>query len=133
MPARDIPREQWPEFLDDFSRQHRAWLTTIEPAIRGVAARPLRAVEPVREGGTLAAIEISFVGDSGSDTVRVEHPIALRLRQTAEDADQAIEIIDDEGFCTRVGFRTSAPPELLDGIAPGELSTANPVGKTDRD
>jgi hypothetical protein len=130
VPAVDIPREQWPDFLDTFSRQHRAWLTTIEPSVRGIEARPLRAVEPVREGGVLSAIEISFAGDSGGDTIRVEHPIALRLRQTTEGADQAIEITDDEGFCTRVGFRTTtAPSDMLDGIAPGELIDSDTPGR----
>jgi hypothetical protein len=132
MPAIDIPRDQWPEFLDTFSRQHRAWLTTVEPDIRGgTAARPLRAVEPVRERGTLAAIEISFAGDSGGDRVRVENPIALRLHQTAEGADRAIEITDDEGFCTRIGFRTTAPSDMLDGIAPGELPDSDAQGRKD--
>ncbi|HYT77389.1 MAG TPA: hypothetical protein VEL79_21715 [Vicinamibacterales bacterium] len=130
MPAKDIPREHWAEFLDTFSRQHRAWLTTIEPSVRGVEARPLRAVEPVREGGVLSAIEIVFAGDASGDTVRVERPIALRLRQTPEGADQAIEITDDEGFCTRVGFRTtSAPSDMLDGIAPGELIDSDRPGR----
>jgi hypothetical protein len=130
MQAIDIPRERWPEFLDMFSRQHRAWLTTIEPSIRGVEARPLRAVEPVRERGVLSAIDISFAGDSASDTVRVEHPIALRLRQTAEGADRAIEITDDQGLCTRVAFRTTpAPSDMLDGIAPGELIDPDAAGR----
>ena len=100
MPAVNIPRERWAEFLDTFSRQHRAWLTTTEPAVRGVDARPLRALEPVRQGGVLTAIDISFAGDPGGDTVRVDHPVALRLHQTAEGADLAIEITDDEGFCS---------------------------------
>jgi hypothetical protein len=105
-------------------------LTTIEPSVRGIEARPLRAVEPVRERGVLSAIEISFAGDSGGDTIRVEHPIALRLRQTAEGADQAIEITDDEGFCTRVGFRTTiAPSDMLDGLAPGELVESDTPGR----
>ncbi len=130
MPAVDIPREQWADFLDTFSRQHRAWLTTIEPSVRGIEARPLRAVQPVREGGALTAIEISFAGDSGGDTIRVEHPVALRLRQTTEGADQAIEITDDEGFCTRVGFRTTtAPSDMLDGIAPGEVIESDTPGR----
>jgi hypothetical protein len=130
VPAIDIPRERWPEFLDTFSRQHRAWLTTIEPSGRGADARPLRAVELVREGGVLSAVEISFAGDSGGDTVRVEHPIALRLRQTADGAEQAIEITDDEGLCTRVGFRTTpAASDMLDGIAPGEVIDSDAPGK----
>jgi hypothetical protein len=130
VPDIDIPREQWTNFLDTFSRQHRAWLTTIEPSVRGIEARPLRALEPVRERGVLSAIEISFAGDSGGDTIRVEHPVALRLRQTTEGADQAIEITDDEGFCTRVGFRTTtAPSDMLDGIAPGELIESDTPGR----
>ena len=130
MPTIDIPREQWPEFLDTFSGQHRAWLTTVEPALRGIDARPLRAVEPVRQGGVLTAIEISFAGDPGGDTVRVEHPIAVRLHQTPEGADRAIEITDDEGFCTRVEFRTTtAPSDMLDGIAPGELIDSDTPGR----
>jgi hypothetical protein len=32
-----------------------------------------------------------------------------------------LEIVDDEGFCTRLGFRAIAEPEMLDGLAPGEL------------
>jgi hypothetical protein len=131
VPAIDIPREQWPEFLETFSRQHRAWLTTIEPAVRGGNARPLRAVEPVRQGGVLTAIEISFAGDSGGDTVRIENPITLRLHQTAEGADRALEITDEKGFCTRVGFRTTAPSDMLDGIAPGELIDSNTPGRKD--
>jgi hypothetical protein len=121
VPAVDIPREQWPEFLDTFTRQHRAWLTTVEPAVRGADARPLGAVEPVRQGGMVAAIEISFAGDSGGDTILVERPVALRLYQTDEGADRAIEITDDQGFCTRVGFRATAPSDMVDGIAPAEV------------
>jgi hypothetical protein len=76
----------------------------------------------VRQGGVLTAIDVSFAGDSGKDTFRVDHPVALRLYQTAEGADLAIEITDDKGFCTRLGFRTTtAPSAMLDGIAPGEL------------
>ena len=130
MAAIDIPRERWPEFLDAFSRQHRAWLTTIEPGVGGADARPLRALEPVRQGGLLTAIEISFAGDSAGDTFRIENPIALRLCQTAEGADRAIEITDDEGLCTRVGFRTTtAPSDMLDGIAPGELIDSDTPGR----
>ena len=28
----DVPVAEWPEFLEAFSRQHRAWLTTVEPS-----------------------------------------------------------------------------------------------------
>jgi hypothetical protein len=30
MSGREIPIAQWPEFLDQFSREHRAWLATVD-------------------------------------------------------------------------------------------------------
>jgi hypothetical protein len=122
MPTIEVPVDEWPEFLEVFSRQHRAWLITVEAPIGGVGEpRPLGAVRPERDRGRISAIEVSFAGDSGADTLRIENPMSVRVRQTAAGADQALEIRDDEGFCTRLGFRAIAQPEMLDGLAPGEL------------
>ena len=30
MLAREIPREQWNKFFDDFSKQHEGWVVTLE-------------------------------------------------------------------------------------------------------
>lgn len=118
----EVPVDEWPEFLEAFSRQHRAWLTTVEPSVGGLGeARPLGAVKPERDGRRISAIEVSFAGDSGADILRIENPMSLRVRQTAAGADRALEIVDDEGFCTRLGFRAIAKLEMLDGVAPGEL------------
>ena len=122
MPTIDVPRDQWPQFLETFSREHRAWLTTIESPLHGLAeARPLGAVTTTRHGRDVSAIEISFAGDSGADTVRVENPMSMRVHQTADGTDRALDIVDDEGLCTRIGFRVTARREMLDGMAPGEL------------
>lgn len=118
----DIPIQEWPEFLETFSRQHRAWLTRVESAAGGSGEPlPLGAVTTERDGRRVSAIEVSFAGDSGAHTIRIENPTSVRVRQTASGADQALEIVDDEGYCTRLGFRTAARPEMLDGVAPGEL------------
>ena len=126
MPSVDVPRSEWPEFLETFSRQHRAWLTTVEqPAGVMIAPvdepRPLAAVTSERDGRRVSAIEIAFAGDSQGGVVRVENPTSLRLRQTEEGADRGLEIVDDEGVCTRVRFRAAAIPEMVDGLAPGEF------------
>lgn len=122
MPTIDVPREQWAPFLETFSRQHRAWLTTIESPLDGLPkARPLGAVTTMRHGRDVSAIEISFAGDSGAGPVRVENPMSLRVHRTTEGTDRALEIVDGEGACTRIGFRVTARPEMLDGLAPGEL------------
>jgi hypothetical protein len=47
--------------------------------------------------------------------------MSVRVLQTAAGADRALEVVDDKGVCTRLGFRAIAKPEMLDGLAPGEL------------
>jgi hypothetical protein len=126
MPIVDVPPNEWPEFLDTFSRQHRAWLTTVEQQageinVSSAEPRPLAALKSERDGRRISAIEIAFAGDSHAGVVRVENPTAVRLRKTDEGADRGLEIVDDEGVCTRVRFRAAAIPEMLDGVAPGEL------------
>jgi hypothetical protein len=125
MPIVNVPREEWPEFLEAFSRQHRAWLTTVEQPVDNVPTaatepRPLAAVKPEGDQRRVSAIEITFGGDSHG-VVRVENPTFLRIRKTDDGADRGLEIVDDEGMSTHVRFRAAAVPEMLDGLAPGEL------------
>ncbi|HEY3043687.1 MAG TPA: DUF5335 family protein [Vicinamibacterales bacterium] len=125
MATRDVPRDQWKDFLDGFSRRHRAWLATVDQfggAIGhgGSTEAPLGSVTATREGRDVAAIEIAFAGD-GHIPLRVEHPRIIRVRQTGDGAETGLEIVDDEGMSTRVGFRATARPEMLDGLAPGEM------------
>jgi len=124
MPTRDVPRDQWPDFLEGFSRRHRAWLTTVDQSadvIRGGSAEaPLGAVTATHQGRDVSAIEIAFTGD-GHIPLRVEHPRILRVSQAGDGAETGLEIVDNDGVSTRVGFRATARPELLDGMAPGEI------------
>ena len=124
MPTRDVPRDQWPDFLEGFSRRHRAWLATVHQwadVIRGGSAEaPLGAVTATQQGRDVSAIEIEFTGD-GHIPLRVEHPRILRVSQAGDGAETGLEIVDDDGVSTRVGFRASARPEMLDGMAPGEV------------
>jgi hypothetical protein len=124
MQTRNVPREQWPTFLEGFSRRHRAWLATVEqisPAMgrAGAAEAPLASVTATRDGQEVA-IEISFAGD-GHVPLTIDNPTAIRVRETGDGTESGLEIVDDEGVCTRVGFRVTARPEMLDGVAPGEV------------
>jgi hypothetical protein len=125
MPTRDVPRNQWPDFLEGFSRRHRAWLATVDQSVEvirgGSAEGPLGAVKATRQGREVAAIEIEFAGD-GHVPLRVEHPRILRVSQAGDGAETGLEIVDDQGVSIRVGFRTTARPEMLDGMAPGEIT-----------
>jgi hypothetical protein len=125
MPTREVPRDQWKDFLEGFSRRHRAWLATVDQSgdaigHAGLTEAPLGAVTATRQGREVSAIEIAFAGD-GHIPLRVENPTAVRVRQTGDGAESGLEIVDDQGVSTRVGFRATARPEMLDGIAPGEI------------
>ena len=125
MATRDVPRDQWPDFLEGFSRRHRAWLTTVHQSADvihgGSAEAPLGAVTATQQGRDVSAIEIAFTGD-GHIPLRVEHPRILRVSQAGDGAETGLEIVDGDGVSTRVGFRATARPELLDGLAPAEIS-----------
>ena len=126
MPTMDVPAREWSDFLESFSLRHRAWLATIEDAgggrnEHGAKPMPLAAVTPEREGPRVRAIEISFTPESGAAAVRIDNPTAVRLRQTDAGADRALEIVDGAGHCIRIAFRAAAVPEMVDGVAPGEV------------
>jgi hypothetical protein len=117
----DVPRDQWPEFLESFSLQHRGWLARIEGPRRSITElQPLAAVIPTEQSDRPAAIEISFAGEA-TERVRVEDPSAVRVHRTDDGADQGLEIVDRQGQRTHIGFRATATPDMLDGVAPGEL------------
>jgi Family of unknown function (DUF5335) len=124
MPTRTVPRPEWPTFLESFSRRHRAWLATVEQSGEaigrvGAAEAPLGSVTALRQDKDVS-IEIAFTGD-GHVPLRIEKPRIMRVRQTDKGTESGLEIVDDDGVCTRVGFRVSARPEMLDGVAPGEV------------
>ena len=118
MSVREIPVVQWDPFLDAFSREHRAWLASVDrvhpgaPAHVEASERPLRSIE----ADAVTGIEIRL--EDG--TVRVEAPKALRVDETEEGAAQGLEIEDWSGERVRLRFRVAEPPGALDGLAPLE-------------
>jgi hypothetical protein len=128
MSARDIPRHEWPAVLAEFSREHRAWLATVERidsiGSRHVAAveRPLGSVTAEITARRIVAIDIQFQADShGSDVIHVETPTHLRMNHSDTGTARGLEIENQRGECTRILFRAIPLPETLDGVAPGEI------------
>lgn len=131
MSVRDIPTAEWPDFLQAFSRGHRAWLTTVDrvhPGARAqteVVERPLRSVTAEMSLRRIAGIEIRFQEDSHTgDTIRIDAPTHVRVDETEEGVTRGLEIQAEDGECTRLRFRAAPATALLDGIAPGEVSPA---------
>ena len=47
----------------------------------------------------------------------------VRVDETTQGIAQTLEIIDSQGVATRLRFRAAPTADMLDGVAPGELST----------
>jgi hypothetical protein len=124
MSARDIPRWQWPAFLDQFSRTHRAWLATLDEEDEGTAtAHPLRSVTPFVHNNRVVHIDIRFQDPHGREPARIHSPARVNVHETTEGIALGLEIVDDKGRATHLRFGAGARPEILDdGVAPGELS-----------
>jgi hypothetical protein len=91
MSASDIPMTQWLDFLDHFSRRHRAWLATVdrlrpvEPNHTEAVARPLASVMSQRVARGIARIEIGFQENSSArEPIRIDAPTHVRIDETAD-------------------------------------------------
>ena len=122
----DVARGEWGTFLQQFSVDHRSWLTTVErcdaadPPEVLVRDLPLLDVTVDDPCGVAGAVQVTLASEEGDvRRVRIADPIAVRLVEPPGRVPW-IEIHQATGECTRVRFRDVPLPELLDGIAPGE-------------
>jgi hypothetical protein len=126
MPTCEIPRDQWSSALDSFSRRHDGWLATLEVSSGHSAPHDEAVDKPligiVTERGARGESTISILlGGTPRDHVAhvVRAPTRVRLVQTEEGADEALQIDSEDGATTRLRFRVAALPEAVDGIAMG--------------
>ena len=130
MSLREIAESRWPEFLEQFSRSHRAWLATVDHIGPGVSHADageyaLHSVTPEKSGGRILSIEVRFQKDAREDdTVHIQAPTRVSVDETNEGTARGLEIVDEKGACTRIRFRAAPSPEMSDGVAPGELSSS---------
>jgi hypothetical protein len=120
MSIRDIPRENWRDELDSFSRQHDGWIVSLtieQPSgVSTVQARdlPLQGVSPASPNSDDIAID---VGDRGSHiTHEVRNPDGVALDVTDAGATRALIIHGHDGTTTSVEFRSPMRPEEVDGF-----------------
>ena len=125
MPTQAIPREQWNNFFNSFSRQHEGWLATLE-----IFSTDLGAQEEVRElpltGISLSSaknengIALSLGKDPGDHITHIiNEPEKVWIETTDEGVNSALEIESKDQTKTLLRFRSPALPELVDGAVPG--------------
>ena len=111
MAVHEIERGRWGEFLDEFSRAHRAWHATVErvsavgPTCIEVTNEPLRSVAAVISGKHVTEIGIEFQREGRQvPTIHVRQPQHLRVDEV-DGSIQSLEIADRSNVLTRIRFR----------------------------
>jgi hypothetical protein len=123
MPTQEIPRQEWNNFFDSFSRQHEGWLATLEIFGPEIGAQeeahelPLEGVSIASGTNEPEAIAISI---GKSPEAHLSHtivkPAHVWLEQTDEGANAALEIESEDETKTLLRFRSPVPPEFVDGV-----------------
>lgn len=124
MPTREIPRSEWRNFFDAFSKLHEGWLTTVEVIGDDVPGDqleanelPLIGISSDNKGSEPDAVEIT-VGRDPSDQVThiIDTASRVLFEETETGGHEGLEIESADGGRTILTFRVAAEPELLDGI-----------------
>ena len=122
MPTQEIPRKEWNNFFDSFSRQHEGWLATLEVFGGEIGAQeaghelPFEGVSVAAEKGKRQDIAIS-VGKTVEDHIShtIVNPVHVWLEQTDGGADVALEIESEDETKALLRFRSPMPTEFVDG------------------
>jgi hypothetical protein len=115
----EIPKRDWSDFCDTFSRRHEGWLVSTsvaQPRLTSVEIghdQPLRGLTFDPDRDELTVILGPELSDHLDHTIR--GPIAIWLEQTEEGADESLHI-QSSGGETTLRFRVAALPEMVDGI-----------------
>jgi hypothetical protein len=123
MPTQEIPRTEWNNFFDGFSRQHEGWLATLEVFAPEIGAQE-QAHELPFEGISIASADESpneiaiNLGKPSEDhiTHTITKPEHVWLEQTPGGANAALEIESENQTKTLLRFRSAMPPEMVDGV-----------------
>jgi hypothetical protein len=113
MRTQEIPRKEWSNFFDNFSRQHEGWLATLEILGSEVGAQeaahglPFEGMSVSSEPAESETIEISM-GKRPDDHVShaIEKPTRVWLEQTDEGASATLEIESEDQTKTLLSFRS---------------------------
>ncbi len=121
MATREIPKSEWKEFFDSFSRLHQGWLADVQ-VLGGQTTRhyevkglPFRGASYDTKGTGGNQVDI-FIDQSPKEDIThtINSPTHIRLEQTDTGADQGLEVEGADGTKTVVRFRNPMPPDEVD-------------------
>lgn len=121
MRTQQVPRAEWEQFFDAFTRRHEGWLATVRVVDRRLGAQveardlPLEGIVPGRKKGASLSILLGKRPDANVEHA-VERPEQVWVELTDRGVEAALEIVGADGRRTILEFRTAVPAEELDGL-----------------
>ncbi|HLY29147.1 MAG TPA: DUF5335 family protein [Aggregatilineales bacterium] len=114
MPVREIPREQWVSFFNQFSESHAGWLVYLEEVGKRVGTEveidnvPLGGINAdLKDGEQAITISLGSSSRDSGDHV-IEGVTHVRLTQSAENDDEELEIEAKDGTITLIRVQATA-------------------------
>jgi hypothetical protein len=107
----EIPREQWSSFLENFSRQHEAWLTSIFVAPRTGEATTMDECRlewiSTSDDGKLDIV-LDCEGEELKHTV--SNPARVAFKRDQQGTQKGLEITTQDDTVVALRFRAPAKP-----------------------
>lgn len=121
MQTRQIPKTEWPSFLENFGQRHEGWVVKLEILNPDIGAQ-VEATGLVLEGLTDEYNEVTgntimiMAGNTPEDhlTHSISHPTEVSLERTDGGADVALSIKSADGTTSLLSFRSAFLPEMVD-------------------
>jgi hypothetical protein len=127
MLTREIPREQWIKFFDEFSKKHEGWIVTVEVIGFDIGDQeeanglPLVGISADLKAGENRIAVIAGGRIDANVTRIIEKPARVWIKEPKTVADEAVEVESDDGTRTLVSFRY-IPPEETERQLPDKTS-----------
>lgn len=125
MNTKEIPRNEWPVFLADFSRLYGGWLSDLEVFGADIGSQmeqeglPLEGIAAEFRNGKPDSIAIMF-GTQPDDhiTHTITAPSQVSVEKTDQGADAALAIKAPDGTTTVLRFRAQMLRDRVAATAP---------------
>jgi hypothetical protein len=122
MDSKEIPREQWRQFFDDFSKQHEDWIVTWEVlgydlGDQEKAARlPLVGIS-LDAKGPEPRIDVMVGGRPDQHVTQIIRPKRVWVKEPEQPGHESIEIESDDGRVTLITFN-HIDPDIEERLLP---------------
>ena len=124
MKTQEVPRNEWPAFLDSFTRRYEGWLADVEIFGSEIGSQieeqemPLEGITAELGNGKPDSIAIMLGANPDEHiTHTITAPSQVSVEKTDEGTDVALSIKAPDGTTTLLRFRAVMLPELVDAVS----------------